>query len=108
MEGGGIMLIAARNGFAVKRRWKNPYITDGLVAMWDGEWNAGGGKHNPNATVWKDIISDKTLSLANGMLWTNNGLNTNGNHTAMGDSSGIPMKINTIEIVFKNRVRLII
>ena len=21
----------------------NPYITDGLVAMWDGEWNAGKG-----------------------------------------------------------------
>ena len=26
--------------------WTNPYITDGLVAMWDGEWNAGGGVHN--------------------------------------------------------------
>ena len=23
--------------------WKNPYVTDGLVAMWDGKWNAGGG-----------------------------------------------------------------
>ena len=28
--------------------WKNPYVTDGLVAMWDGEWNAGGGKHDAN------------------------------------------------------------
>jgi hypothetical protein len=35
--------------------WTNPYITDGLVAMWDGEWNAGGGVHDPNATVWKDL-----------------------------------------------------
>lgn len=26
-----------------KQSWSNPYITDGLVAMWDGEWNAGGG-----------------------------------------------------------------
>ena len=37
--------------------WKNPYVTDGLVAMWDGIWNAGPGKHDPNATVWKDLIS---------------------------------------------------
>lgn len=22
--------------------WKNPYVTDGLVAMWDGEWSNGG------------------------------------------------------------------
>lgn len=36
-------------------KWINPYITDGLIAMWDGEWNAGGGKHDPNATMWKDL-----------------------------------------------------
>ena len=24
----------------------NPYVTDGLVAMWDAEWNAGWGKHD--------------------------------------------------------------
>lgn len=36
--------------------WVNPYVTDGLVAMWDGEWNAGGGVHDPNATVWKDLV----------------------------------------------------
>ena len=36
-------------------RWVNPYVTDGLVAMWDGEWNAGGGVHDPNAMVWKNL-----------------------------------------------------
>ena len=35
--------------------WKNPYITDGLIAMWDGEWNAGPGKHDRNAKKWIDI-----------------------------------------------------
>ena len=35
--------------------WVNPYVTDGLIAMWDGEWNAGGGVHDPEATVWKDL-----------------------------------------------------
>lgn len=35
---------------------KNPYVTKGLVAMWDGEWNAGLGRHDGKARVWKDII----------------------------------------------------
>ena len=39
--------------------WVNPYVTDGLVAMWDGEWNAGGGMHDANATVWKDICDNE-------------------------------------------------
>ncbi len=48
--------VAMRNG--MMRRgggWTNPYVTDGLVAMWDGEWNAGGGMHDANATTWKDL-----------------------------------------------------
>ena len=54
------MLIAARESFAVaaRRRWRNPYVTDGLVAMWDGEWNAGGGVHDPNATTWIDLAGN--------------------------------------------------
>ena len=40
----------AKKGLSAK-----DYIQDGLVAMWDGEWNAGGGKHNTNATMWKDL-----------------------------------------------------
>lgn len=35
--------------------WENPYITDGLVAMWDGEWNAGFGSYDPEATIWADL-----------------------------------------------------
>lgn len=38
--------------------WTNPYVTDGLIAMWDGEWNAGPGIHDPQASVWKDLIGD--------------------------------------------------
>ena len=34
------------------------YVQDGLVAMWDGIENAGWGKHDPNATVWKDLTGD--------------------------------------------------
>lgn len=53
------MQIANRESFAVasRRGWKNPYVTDGLVAMWDGEWNAGGGVHDASATRWIDVVS---------------------------------------------------
>ena len=33
----------------------NPYVTEGLLAMWDGEWNVSVGVHSDTATVWKDI-----------------------------------------------------
>ena len=48
-------LINLRNALMAGKKWKNPYVTDGLVAMWDGEWNAGGGVHDPNATTWVDL-----------------------------------------------------
>lgn len=63
LEGGGVMSIAGRNAMlAGGGGWKNPYVTNGLIAMWDGEWNAGGGIHDPNATVWKDLVDGVELS----------------------------------------------
>ena len=41
------------------------YVQDGLVAMWDGIENDGWGKHDPNATVWKDLIGDCDLTSQN-------------------------------------------
>ena len=38
-------------------RWQNPYVTDGLIAMWDGKWNAEYGVHDAHATVWKDCVA---------------------------------------------------
>ena len=35
--------------------WANPYVTSGLIGMWDGEWNAGGGVHDANVTTWVDL-----------------------------------------------------
>ena len=37
-----------------------PYITDGLIAMWDGEWNTGVGIHDDSATVWKDLTGNRS------------------------------------------------
>ena len=43
--------------------WVNPYLTDGLIAMWDGEWNIGGGVHDTSTTVWKDLVGDRDVAL---------------------------------------------
>ena len=46
----------------IRRLLKNLYIQDGLVAWWDGEWNAGLGVHDSNATVWKDLVGPYTMT----------------------------------------------
>jgi len=42
------MLLGARQFFEKRGGggWQNPYVTDGLIAMWDAEWNAGPGVHD--------------------------------------------------------------
>lgn len=50
-------------GKMMKKAWVNPYVTDCLVAMWDGEWNAGGGKHNDSPTVIADLAGSSPLEI---------------------------------------------
>lgn len=52
------MLINLRNALMAGKKWKNPYNTDGLVAMWDGEWNTGPGVHDASATTWKNLAGN--------------------------------------------------
>ena len=61
LEGGGVMFAAKQIllGRCAKAAWQNPYVTDGLVAMWDGEWNAGGGVHDATATTWTDLSGSR-------------------------------------------------
>ena len=35
----------------------NPYITDGLVAMYDGEWNTALGVHDDEAVIWNNVVN---------------------------------------------------
>ena len=62
------MLLGAKQFF--ERRgapaWTNPYVTNDLVAMWDGEWNAGGGVHDAAATTWMNLVTGDTASLPSG------------------------------------------
>ena len=63
------MMLGARTGAWAKRGGGVPtardYVQDGLIAMWDGIENAGWGAHNPNATVWKDLIGSDDLIMRN-------------------------------------------
>lgn len=51
------MSFAFNIPFKVERApsWTNPYITDGLVGYWDGEWNAEGGKHDDALDLLVDL-----------------------------------------------------
>lgn len=61
-------MIAARGTMlGGAHAWTNPYVTDGLVAMWDGVWNAGPGVHDPNATTWVDLIDGRILTFTEGI-----------------------------------------
>ncbi len=48
--------------------WTNPYVTNGLVAMFDGEWNAGGGIHHTQTDRWIDLSGNGHDAVMNG-LW---------------------------------------
>jgi len=37
------------------------YVQSGLLAMWDGAENAGPGKHDPDATVWKNLSQEGSV-----------------------------------------------
>lgn len=65
------IMLGPKNGAG----WQNPYVTDGLVAMWDGEWNAGVGVHDAAATVWKDIAGANDLIIASDNTWSEKCLN---------------------------------
>ena len=64
------MLIAARAGVWTKSGYTaKDYVQDGLIAMWDGIENAGWGVHDPNATVWKDLVGGYDLTVPPSLTW---------------------------------------
>ena len=58
---------------------KNPYVTKGLVAMWDGEWNAGFGKHDAKASKWKDIVGTSDCDPVGTPKFSGNSVELDGN-----------------------------
>ena len=57
--------IAADSSIKGAEGWVNPYVTEGLIGFWDGEWNVAGGVHGDSAETWADLSGsgrDATLS----------------------------------------------
>lgn len=85
----------AKSGYTAK-----DYVQDGLIAMWDGIENAGWGQHNPNATVWKDLVGARNADLTQHGSFTDESLLCDGLGIAAQTTpfdSGI---IATLEAVF--------
>ncbi len=100
--------IAANHAIDEARFYAPPldegYVSDGLVARWDGIDNAGTGTHDPNATVWKDLAGNINLTLAGESVgWTGgNALNlANFGDHAFNNNTELMPKYKTIEIVCK-------
>ena len=95
-------MLGARGALlAAQKGWTNPYVTDGLVAQWDGEWNAGGGVHDPNAMVWKNLVNGG-LDLLVGSYgnWSDNSLVCLGGRIpAYADEFGALLPYNTTKTV---------
>jgi len=74
-------MIMGAWGLWRKKGWTNPYITDGLIAMWDGIENAGWGEHDTAATTWKNLIANSAypdFDIKSGGTWRDNCLQFNG------------------------------
>jgi len=79
----------------------NPYVKDGLVAMWDGEWNIGLGMHDTNASVWKDLVGNMDLSFTSAATICDTYVYGDGTSWIANSSDSISFeKCRTIEIVF--------
>ena len=64
------MMIGARTAAWAKSGYTaKDYVQDGLIAMWDGIENAGWGVHDPNATVWRDLLGDNDITFEHGPAW---------------------------------------
>lgn len=100
-------MIAARQIFlgcgAGGGGWVNPYVTDGLVAMWDGEWNAGGGVHDANATVWKDLVGTTDITLSRTTVGDDYIYFPKGSNNGYG-TADFPTSYGAIEIVLSKSI----
>ncbi len=71
-----------------------------LIAQWDGIDNVGTGRHDPNATVWKDLKGNLDMTLTAKGRWAarGNALYVSG-LGAQGASAAPAYK--TIEVVYR-------
>ena len=80
----------------------NPYVTDGLIAMWDGENNAGWNSHDDSAVTWIDLSGKgNNAILSQWATWTDNAIVCDGTHyAALVSPDGIASVLHS-EIVYE-------
>lgn len=75
------------------------YVQGGLVAMWDGIENAGWGTHDPNATVWTNLVTGGASANVGDRTWGDSWLETTG--TLDLNLSDNEPNSRTMEVVFQ-------
>ena len=94
-------MIMGAWGLGKKKGWTNPYITDGLVAMWDVRQSP------PTAQEWTATVGDDiAFALYNTTIDSDGGLQFAGTSSSYGElsqsqSAIFPSTNGTLEIVFK-------
>ena len=90
--------LAATIGYAYD---SSSYVTNGLIAQWDGIDNAGTGTHDPTATSWKDLRGNLDMALTAQGSWTNGAALYVAGGVAGAQGASATPEYKTIEIVFK-------
>ena len=58
-----------------EERIEFPYVEDGLISMWDGEWNTGIGEHDNTTPIWRNLVDGSPdLAIGSGGEWGINSL----------------------------------
>ena len=55
VQGSGDVYVEYAHAQTTYPSVKGRYVSDGLIAMWDGDDNQGTGAHDPSATTWVDL-----------------------------------------------------
>ena len=55
VQGAGDVYVEYAHARTTYTSVKDRYVTNGLIAMWDGDDNQGTGAHDPSATTWVDL-----------------------------------------------------
>ena len=88
------LLIANAN----KSGWSSlGYVTDGLVAAYDGQFNAGNSLHDPAATTWYNHVA-KTADVAipSGSVWGGDNVDIPDINIGVGGSSSVSVPAYTV------------
>ena len=88
-------------------RYVDPYVRDGLIAWWDGEWNAGPGVHDDRAAVWRDLVGDRDMTVGSTFRWGPNYIRNMGfSECATAANKHIPAaQFRTLELVYRQDIR---